>query len=752
MSLNHLSDCNDPIKNVLEIGCKKICAQNIEAQMHLSDNITANEIIINNENGTTTTLKLPNGGQSGYALKTDGASPNASVYWGPDETSAGGITYTGTQPAIIGNHLKISSSDASLCIESKINETSTDLNINNLKITNINDPTNPQDGATKNYVDMAISGNININKQMATGVYSGGHITKNADITKFDISAGDGVIVNASTGDIINVSWTTQTGISILNGSQNTYIQVDNTGTIIKTNNEPLSSDNRDKLYLGKINTPDGLSIDTIDEHIYTSLNIGNSLMDLSRALGHINLSGNVISKGSGLMSIQKTEGIIYAFGANFYNDIKNPNQLFLPFGDTASGLVMEYFMKNGNVSSALTTINPNYYDNGSNYPGALVQTNEWTVQRVFSSSSSSNHIHIMLGQNVYVQKEDAINAISTEIFEVPQALIDDDVLLGYIVIRQGTTDLINAEFIRASKFSGVGGSGTAPAIDLSKIANIISASQIPNITNISGVIRNDGTAPTNNNDLTNKLYVDNLINTNNFVLKSGDTMTGNLDMGTNYISSITTPTNPFHLVNKTYIDGVSTLFLTLSGGSMNGDINMNNNTIHSVNNLTFYSNSGILTTLRSNATSNYSLQLPVNPPQNSQILEVNNTGQLSFVNKTSPYDILISCSDETSALTAGTDKVSFRIPRDFNLSNVKASLTTAQVTGAIFTVDINLNGTSILNTKITINNGQTTSTTANPPVINTLSMPYDGLITIDIDQIGNGTAKGLKVCLIGTA
>ena len=407
--------------------------------------------------------------------------------------------------------------------------------------------------------------------------------------------------------------------------------------------------------------------------------------------------------------------------------------------------------MKNGNVSSTLTTINPNYYDNGGNYPDLPVQTNEWTVQRVFSSSSSSNHIHIMLGQNVYVQKEDAINAISTEIFEVPQALIDDDVLLGYIVVRQGTTDLTNAEFIKASKFSGVGGSGSAPAIDLSKIANIISATQTPDITNINGVIRNNGTLPTDNNDLTTKQYVDSLVSSSNYVLKSGDTMTGNLDMGTNYISSITTPTNPFHLVNKTYIDGVSTLFLTLSGGSMNGDINMNNNTIHSVNSMSLFNTGGFLTVLKTSATSTYDLTLPASAGTNGQILQTNGSGLLSFVDKTSPYDIIISCSDEETALTSGTNKATFRIPRAFTLSNVKASLTTAQTTGSIFTVDINLNGTSILSTKITINNGQTTSNTANPPVITTLSMPDDGVITIDIDQIGNGTATGLKVCLIGT-
>jgi hypothetical protein len=78
--------------------------------------------------------------------------------------------------------------------------------------------------------------------------------------------------------------------------------------------------------------------------------------------------------------------------------------------------------------------------------------------------------------------------------------------------------------------------------------------------------------------------------------------------------------------------------------------------------------------------------------------------------------------------------------------------LTTAQSSGNIFTVDINEGGTSILSTKLTIDNTEKTSTTAaTPPVISDSSLADDAEITVDIDQIGDGTAKGLKVTIIGT-
>lgn len=120
-------------------------------------------------------------------------------------------------------------------------------------------------------------------------------------------------------------------------------------------------------------------------------------------------------------------------------------------------------------------------------------------------------------------------------------------------------------------------------------------------------------------------------------------------------------------------------------------------------------------------------------------------------VSATVKQPIIIACSDETTALTAGAGKVTFRMPYAFTLTGVRASLTTAQTSGSILAVDINEAGASILSTKLTVDNGEKTSTTAAAAaVISDTSLADDAEITIDIDQIGDGTAKGLKVTLIG--
>jgi hypothetical protein len=67
-----------------------------------------------------------------------------------------------------------------------------------------------------------------------------------------------------------------------------------------------------------------------------------------------------------------------------------------------------------------------------------------------------------------------------------------------------------------------------------------------------------------------------------------------------------------------------------------------------------------------------------------------------------------------------------------------------------LVTVDVNENGASILSTKLTLDVGEKTSTTAaTAPVISDAALGDDSEITIDIDVAGTG-ASGLKVYLIG--
>jgi hypothetical protein len=114
--------------------------------------------------------------------------------------------------------------------------------------------------------------------------------------------------------------------------------------------------------------------------------------------------------------------------------------------------------------------------------------------------------------------------------------------------------------------------------------------------------------------------------------------------------------------------------------------------------------------------------------------------------------ELVIACSDETTNLTTGTAKVTFRMPYAMTLSSVRASVNTAP-TGSTLIVDINEAGSTILSTKLSIDASELTSTTAaTAAVISDTALADDAEVTIDIDQIGSTIAgKGLKVVLKGT-
>ena len=164
----------------------------------------------------------------------------------------------------------------------------------------------------------------------------------------------------------------------------------------------------------------------------------------------------------------------------------------------------------------------------------------------------------------------------------------------------------------------------------------------------------------------------------------------------------------------------------------------------------------------------NYIVKLPTGLPAAGKVLSVDtyaaNGGGTSYTNPplatmkwSTPSELvtqslIVAASDETTDLTTGTAKSTFRMPYAFTLSAVRASVTTAP-TGSTIIVNIKESGTTILSSRITIDPTEKTSVTAAAqPVISDTALADDAEITVDIDQVGSTvTGTGLKITLIGT-
>jgi hypothetical protein len=115
------------------------------------------------------------------------------------------------------------------------------------------------------------------------------------------------------------------------------------------------------------------------------------------------------------------------------------------------------------------------------------------------------------------------------------------------------------------------------------------------------------------------------------------------------------------------------------------------------------------------------------------------------------PFEV----GDEATGITVGAGKKTFFMPRRaFTLRQIDAELITAQAGnggGGIFTVDLNEKGASVLSTKITVDNGETTSrTAATRQVLSDRAIAAGAKMTVDVDQVGDGSAAGLRLYLIG--
>lgn len=117
--------------------------------------------------------------------------------------------------------------------------------------------------------------------------------------------------------------------------------------------------------------------------------------------------------------------------------------------------------------------------------------------------------------------------------------------------------------------------------------------------------------------------------------------------------------------------------------------------------------------------------------------------------------EFVFAASDETTALTTGTAKITFTTVLGRLLTSVQANLTTANSANVVsgpLTIDMNLSGQSIFGAaKLVVSNGSTTSrNAATQPTFSATVVPPNSIWTLDIDNTGSAaSATGLKVTFV---
>jgi hypothetical protein len=382
-----------------------------------------------------------------------------------------------------------------------------------------------------------------------TGLVDGGLLsvgTGGAGVaTTFSISDGFGYVLDTSVVGqpvISKVTWTGLTDLTITNLATNliTFVCINSSGTVVQSTTRWQPEEYRDCMILGVVVHVNKTTVDTVNQEQAYALQSLNHVNDLFEVIKFANVAGNILSGNPAvLLNLQKSAGTMFGRGINYFNDVNRPNHLTMVATGTGAGdkSIFQYRLSDGTNATPLNPdtiaygsllneyVDPTRYESVS---GTLstVPPNNWSTQRVYLFTSGN--IKLQYGAAVYPTLEAAKSNLSTEAFLTEPSIEANGLLLGFIFIDEGCTDLTDVGntvlFLQANKFgTAPAGGGAGGASDHGLLVGLA------------------------DDDHTQYLLVD-----------GTRAMTGDLNMSTHNVLVSTLPTIGDHLANKTYVDSVA--------------------------------------------------------------------------------------------------------------------------------------------------------------------------------------------------
>ena len=374
----------------------------------------------------------------------------------------------------------------------------------------------------------------------STGLREGGTITINGgDNTKFDVSAGTGVVVDNFTNPLepvtTEVSWGALTGNTVdsLTGESGTYVFMDEFGDVFQL---PVStiltgSDRRNYIYLGLLGHGNKTNINNAFSTPNFITSPINQLNDLTYAVGPFSMSGNKVSTVPGTLSLAKTSGVSYISGGNFKNDKSNPS-VVSSISLSASTLV--YSTGQEVLGPSGTTVDTQNYDpSGLGVITPLSNPNDITAHRIWFEPIN-NSIVFQFGQYVYASVPDAKAGFDSEDYIVPSGLGEVPYLVAVLITEASAdgSNLDGATLIPQGKFAGTGGGGGLSVTSLQSAYNNSASPEIVTDSSRNSVDFRAGSGLDTNNLVT---FQDDAGDTNAYITGQGNASFNNLSGATIY-------------------------------------------------------------------------------------------------------------------------------------------------------------------------------------------------------------------------
>lgn len=321
--------------------------------------------------------------------------------------------------------------------------------------------------AEKEYFD-ELPTKLQLKQNLPTGFVQGlGLSIHPTDNTKAIIGVGGYLITDFS--DILNIQTTIvqvtepiEFTPAFLLTNPSTYVALDIDKNVIPSITPFENDDRRTLCLIGNVVHSNNININVVNEIKAPIVAPTNQLHDLIKAVGFLNLEGNLLSPNGANLSLNKTSGKIWGLGINA-QDYTDPHRLTLP---SLTAFNFRYRLSDSTEYANTTVLNPTQYESSPGVLTALSNNNRWSIQHL--NIFQSNVVRLQYGQHEYNSFVSARNAVFTESFNTEANIADNAIFRCYIVMKKTCTDLAldiangDAEIIHVGKFGNAVGGGIA--------------------------------------------------------------------------------------------------------------------------------------------------------------------------------------------------------------------------------------------------------------------------------------------------
>ena len=373
---------------------------------------------------------------------------------------------------------------------------------------------------------------------MPTGIVYGG-VLSIASGTTFNLTAGVGHIHSAN-GSLTKpvepslrvVSWPAMTGVTAtyVTTAEVTYLCIDSTGALIQSTTPFTTSDYYDKIVIGRLVHTGMTTIQVAMTVPVVAHSVDRQHDIFARSFGPLKLSGYDISAG-GLLRLDRAAGVSFALGRNYTVDPNNPS-VVTDISQTDCTLVYYYPDGSGfEIGTGVADVDPNQRQNGAGGLTAITPS-KWSIQRVFYVSRLVPALQVYYGAAEYGSKQIAIDNIPLEVFTEDITTKDNATFLGYMVVKEGATDLTNTaqfQFVSGGLMRNTVGGGGSSSQVLDDLADTIITSPVQD-----HVLQYRSGSWVNAVISDNSIYLDSLYNPTAVQIFKDDFITASTESGEN--------------------------------------------------------------------------------------------------------------------------------------------------------------------------------------------------------------------------